>query len=231
MEKWRPRLSYANVIATLALFIALGGGAYAATKLPNNSIGTKQLKKGAVTGQKVAGDTLTGANINSSTLGTVPSAIRADNAGSANHATTADSATFADHATAATSAESASSATNAGQLGGIPASGYQSRTMWARVGNGGEVIAQSGGVSLQEHAGTGLYLLHFPQVVAGKAIVVSGRWTGAAAGHSLTFLATPCGLEEADCSLLASNTASDLFIEATEAGTVRDASFYVTVIP
>jgi hypothetical protein len=30
----RPRLTYANVTATLALFLALGGGAYAATSLP-----------------------------------------------------------------------------------------------------------------------------------------------------------------------------------------------------
>jgi hypothetical protein len=55
MEKWpRPRLTYANVIATLALFLALGGGAaYAASHLDKNSVGTKQLKRSAVTGAKV----------------------------------------------------------------------------------------------------------------------------------------------------------------------------------
>jgi hypothetical protein len=37
------RLSYANVVATLALFIALGGGAYAAFALPADSVGTRQL--------------------------------------------------------------------------------------------------------------------------------------------------------------------------------------------
>jgi hypothetical protein len=44
----RPQLSYANVIATIALFVALGGAAVAAG-LPKNSVGPKQLKKGAVT--------------------------------------------------------------------------------------------------------------------------------------------------------------------------------------
>jgi hypothetical protein len=34
----RPRLTYANVIATLALVLALGGGAYAAIQLPKNSV-------------------------------------------------------------------------------------------------------------------------------------------------------------------------------------------------
>jgi hypothetical protein len=42
------RLTYANVVATLALFIALGGSSYAAIKLPKNSIGTNQIKAGAV---------------------------------------------------------------------------------------------------------------------------------------------------------------------------------------
>lgn len=44
----RPQLNYANVIATIALFVALGGAAIAAG-LPKNSVGPKQLKRGAVT--------------------------------------------------------------------------------------------------------------------------------------------------------------------------------------
>jgi hypothetical protein len=40
-------------MATVAVFIALGGGAYAAVKLPKNSVGTTQLKNGAVTKAKV----------------------------------------------------------------------------------------------------------------------------------------------------------------------------------
>ncbi len=44
----RPRLTYANVIASIALFVALSGVAVAAG-LPKHSVGPKQLKKGAVT--------------------------------------------------------------------------------------------------------------------------------------------------------------------------------------
>jgi len=54
MKSLKPRLTYANVIATLALFLALGGGAYAAVKLPKNSVGAKQLKAGAVTPAKLS---------------------------------------------------------------------------------------------------------------------------------------------------------------------------------
>jgi hypothetical protein len=54
MKKLRPRLTFANVVSCLALFVALGGSAYAATQLPKNSVGTKQLKDGAVTEAKLA---------------------------------------------------------------------------------------------------------------------------------------------------------------------------------
>jgi Collagen triple helix repeat (20 copies) len=53
MRRLADKLSYANVMATFAVFLALGGGAYAATHLGKNSVGTRQLKHGAVTGAKV----------------------------------------------------------------------------------------------------------------------------------------------------------------------------------
>ncbi len=50
----RARLSYANVVATLALFLALGGASYAALTLPRNSVGTPQLRDGSVTLPKLS---------------------------------------------------------------------------------------------------------------------------------------------------------------------------------
>lgn len=60
MEKRRgPKLTYANVTATVALFLALGGGAaYAATTIGENSVGTRQLKRNSVTGAKVKNGSL-----------------------------------------------------------------------------------------------------------------------------------------------------------------------------
>jgi len=75
------KLSFANVMATIAVFIALGGGAYAATQLPNNSVGTKQLKNSAVTTPKIKNGAVTGAKIKLATLGKVPSAANADTVG------------------------------------------------------------------------------------------------------------------------------------------------------
>lgn len=53
MRTLRDKLTYANVISTLCLFVVLGGGAYAATQLPKNSVGAKQIKNNAITGQKI----------------------------------------------------------------------------------------------------------------------------------------------------------------------------------
>jgi hypothetical protein len=53
----RGKLTYANVMATLAVFMVLGGGAYAAVRLPKNSVGTRQLKNGAITLAKLKAST------------------------------------------------------------------------------------------------------------------------------------------------------------------------------
>jgi hypothetical protein len=89
----RPKLTYANVTATLALIIAVGGAsAFAATQLAKNSVGANQLKKNAVTTAKIKREaitaakvkkgTLTGAQVNATTLGTVPTAQTAQTANS-----------------------------------------------------------------------------------------------------------------------------------------------------
>jgi hypothetical protein len=58
LRRFVPRPSYANVIATIALFVALGGAAVAAG-LPKNSIGPNQLKRGAVTAAKIRKQAIT----------------------------------------------------------------------------------------------------------------------------------------------------------------------------
>lgn len=47
-------------MATVAVFAALGGGAYAAIQLPVNSVGKKQIRNGAVTSVKVKDRSLLG---------------------------------------------------------------------------------------------------------------------------------------------------------------------------
>ena len=77
----RRRLTYANVASTLALVLALGGVGYAATILPARSVGTVQLKNGAVTSPKLAGGAVTTKKVHDSSL-----RLR-DLGGRVNHAT------------------------------------------------------------------------------------------------------------------------------------------------
>ena len=53
-----PRASFATVTSLLAISIALGGTAYATSSLPQGSVGTAQLQRGAVTSGKVKNGTL-----------------------------------------------------------------------------------------------------------------------------------------------------------------------------
>lgn len=62
MKRFRPRLTYANVIASLALFVALGGSAVAAG-LAKNSVGPNQIKQGAVTAGKIRKQAVTSGKI------------------------------------------------------------------------------------------------------------------------------------------------------------------------
>ena len=113
MQTIRRRLTYANVVATLALFLAIGGGAaFAATHLNKNSVGSLQLRNGAVTTAKIKGEAVTGAKIRISSLGKVPSAQTADRADAAVTAATADRAATAD------------TAANAATLQGSPADAF-----------------------------------------------------------------------------------------------------------
>jgi hypothetical protein len=84
------RPSPALVVAVIALLVALGGTGYAAMRVPANSVGTRQLRDGAVTRSKirtgavtsagVKNRSLTGTDINLKKLGTVPEANSASRA-------------------------------------------------------------------------------------------------------------------------------------------------------
>jgi len=53
----------------LALFLALGGVAYAAQLAPKNSVASKSIRSGAVTGPKLASNAVTGASVVDGSLG------------------------------------------------------------------------------------------------------------------------------------------------------------------
>jgi hypothetical protein len=80
VKQVRKRLTYANVMSSLAVFLVLGGAtAFAAKKIGSNqlkanSVTTAKIKKKAVTTAKIKNNAVTGAKANEATFGTVPSA-------------------------------------------------------------------------------------------------------------------------------------------------------------
>jgi hypothetical protein len=69
MNRIRPQLTYANVVATLALFIALGGSSYAALTITG-----KDVRNRSLTYKDLKRNTLGGTRIKESRLDTVPRA-------------------------------------------------------------------------------------------------------------------------------------------------------------
>jgi len=211
-----------NMLALIALFIALGGTTYAATALPKNSVGTKQLKNNAVnatkikngsvinaklannavTGAKVKDDSLTGADILESSLAKVPSAAAADTATNATNATTAANAT---------------------QLGGVAASAYQHKPRWAEVDADGSIPFQSGGITVS-HSTTGLYFLDFGSPVTGMLVTATPGNTGE------QLLAVPCGGGAGATNCSVGNDANHLLVRVQDSsGADTNLRFFVGV--
>jgi hypothetical protein len=100
VKQIRKRITYANVMSSIAVFLVLGGAsAYAAKKIGSNeikgnSITTGKIKKEAITASKlkknsvitakIADGAVTGAKLNLGSVGTVPNAAHANSADNAN---------------------------------------------------------------------------------------------------------------------------------------------------
>ncbi len=64
----RPKLTYANVIASLALFIALGGTSYAAIELGKNSVKSENIGKEQVKAADIARNAVSSAKVKDASL-------------------------------------------------------------------------------------------------------------------------------------------------------------------
>ncbi|HEX5610529.1 MAG TPA: hypothetical protein VFX45_10620 [Solirubrobacterales bacterium] len=107
----RPKLTFANAIALIALFISLGGTVYAAAK-----INGKTIRKASIPADRFQPDALTGVQIAESSLETVPkadkvveaaAAARADSVPRVREANEAQTAAFADRVPSARTAPAA----------------------------------------------------------------------------------------------------------------------------
>jgi hypothetical protein len=165
VKQIRKRLTYANVMSSIAVFLILGGAtAVAAKKIGSNEIKANSIKTGkivkeAVTTAKIKKEAVTGAKVNESSLGQVPSAANA---------------------------------ANADKLGGVAPSGYEGKIDWALVAADGSVVQQSGGISVVKNGGPtfGTYNVTFPVDISNRALSVTLSDRDAAFGGSP--IVSPC---------------------------------------
>lgn len=204
MRSVLKHLTYGNVVASLALFIALGGAGYAATKLPKNSVGSAQLKAGAVanadlaanavTGVKVKAGSLDGTDLRSGSIG----AAQINVAGlpavpAAATATTADSAKTAASATTATTATTANAATALAKVT------YRTSVGELAPGEAGQAVAScpagqvvtGGGVEVEDYTEQWTIESHPQGTAAWAALVASDPAAAAPRSFTVTAICVP----------------------------------------
>jgi hypothetical protein len=175
----------ALIVAIMALLVALGGTVYAAEKidgasvrvgsLPGNrvrpgSLQANRLMAGTIPGNKLARGSITGTQIDSATLGQVPSAVHADSADSAHDAETALNAINAVTATSV----------NGHAAGCRPGTRPFAGACWQTVGNEAALTATAAAESCATQGGTlpeALQLVAFSKQ-PGIALVDGDEWTG-----------------------------------------------------
>jgi len=186
VKQIRQRLTYANVMSSIAVFFVLGGAtAFAADKIGANEIKANsiktgkivkeaitagKIKTGAVTTTKIADKAITGAKLDLTTLGTVP------------------------NATNAVTAQNAVNAVNAQKVGG---KSLNDIVMWVSIASNGSTVRSSGGVTT-EKVGTGAYKATFPRAVNNCAYTAtSAAVDGVAPATAQTAVALASGATNA----------------------------------
>ncbi len=180
--------SPALVLATIALFVALGGTVYAAGKingkaikvksLPGNrlkphSVPVNRLKSGALGSLSSSTAQITGAEINELSLGQVPEAAYAETAGNAQSAVEAETAQNAIHAVNAATV-------NGHSAGCLPGTRLFAGACWQGSAADTALTAPAAAASCAAQGGTlpeALQLAAFSQQ-PGVTLAPGGEWTG-----------------------------------------------------
>lgn len=160
----RLRPSPATVIATVALMVALAGTGYAASSLPANSVGNRQLQNNAVTSSKVKDHSLLRVDFAS---GQVPAGPRG-------------------------SVGPPGPPGSAGARGATGPAGTAA-TKWALIGKDGNIVASSTPAPLVLQSSSGQYYVNWGSSVAGHPVIVSSAYRDADTSARGTVFASICG--------------------------------------
>jgi hypothetical protein len=145
------RLTYANVTATVALFIALGGTGYAALSLPRDSVGSRELRPRSVAHSELGRDAVTSFNVRDESIGIRDLSLSARErlAGERGLA----------------GAPGTQGAT--GAKGDTGPSGRDALSLWAVVNH--DAVRYGGTATAATHEATGEYVVSFSRAASGCA--------------------------------------------------------------
>jgi hypothetical protein len=169
----RKRLTYANVMSSIAVFLVIGGGAaLAAANLPKNSVGSRQLQTNAVKTGKVAAEAIKAGKLAQNAVTTnrlrdnvVTNAKIQDNAVTTNK--------ILDNAVTGAKVDesSLSQVPDAAKLGGNPPSSFQTTSglLFATVApaEAGAAVVRGRGATGVTRIATGFYAVSFDRDVSG----------------------------------------------------------------
>jgi hypothetical protein len=207
LTRFRNRLSYANVISSIALFLALTGGAYALT-IPSNSVGAKQIKRNGVGSAEIKRNAVTSSEIRSNAI--TSSKVR--NA-------------------SLLAADFAAGQLPKGDTGSQGPAGPGARWVLVRGSDGGVLATNDTSISVIRDAGGGFYFVNFGSSVLNKLILATLNRTGGT--QTGTVVVGPCGETGPganDCAQ--SDNSNTVLVQTTNAaGTTTDRNFYLSVIP
>lgn len=158
MARLISRLSYANVMATAAMFVALGGSSYAAVTLSKNSVTSTSIKNGQVKTADLATNAVTSAKVKDFSLLSEdfkPGQLVAGAPGPAGPGGPKGD-------TGPTGLQGPKGDTGTNGTNGSP--GTPATKLWAVVNSDG-TLARGSGAAAAERASTGIYQVKFNQDV------------------------------------------------------------------
>jgi hypothetical protein len=178
MRQIKSRLTYANLVSTLALFLVLGGaGAYAAKK-NTKKIGTTQIKASAITEAKLKNGAVSNLKLQDSSV----SNSKLQDGSVSNSKLQDDSVSTSKLQGDSVTGEKVSEAT----LGEVPSAASANPVAFAKVGSNGVVDASSSKALTSAnvtHPGTGTYCVTVPSFAprGGQVTTQSGGAGGSTA--------------------------------------------------